>query len=156
MATSKDPGTKLIASNRNAYRLFDIVEKYEAGIVLRGTEVKSLRDGRVNLKDAHAKVEKGEILLVNLHIAPYSHGTHENHDPLRPRKLLLHRREIRKISIKILERGFSLVPLSLYFRKGIAKLNLGLGKGKKQTDRRREIKDRDLKREVSQALARRR
>jgi SsrA-binding protein len=145
-------GTKLVADNRNAFREYEILERLEAGIVLQGTEVKSLRTGKVNLKEAYGRVVGGEIFLAGMHVSPYSHGTYSNHDPLRERKLLLHKLEIRKLLVKIHERGLTLVPLSLYFRGGKAKVSLGLGRGKKQHDKRADIKDREVQREMAAAL----
>lgn len=152
MPKADSAGTKLIADNRNAYREYEILEKFEAGLVLQGTEVKSLREGRANLKDAYARIQGGEVFLIGLHIAPYSHGTYANHEPLRERKLLLHKLEIRRLIGKIQERGFSLIPLSLYFKVGKAKVSLGLGKGKRQFDKRADLRDRDVQRELAQAV----
>jgi SsrA-binding protein len=152
MAKNEKGGTKLIADHRNAFREYEILEKYEAGLVLQGTEVKSLREGKVTLRDAYAKVERGELFLTGLHIPPYSHGTYANHDPLRDRKLLLHKLEIRRLIGKIQERGLTLVPLSLYFKNGLVKVSLGLGRGKQKSDKRADLRDRDLQREVAQAL----
>jgi SsrA-binding protein len=145
-------GKKIICVNKKASFSYFIETKYEAGLVLRGTEVKSLRDGRANLKESYAKVKDGEVFLYNCHISPYSHGNRLNHDPVRPRKLLLHRREIRKLIGKVAERGYTLVPLSLYFSRGKAKLELGLAKGKKLHDKRQAMKQRDDKREMERAF----
>ena len=139
---------KSICVNKEATHLYFIEERFEAGIVLRGTEVKSLRDGRANLKESYAKVSGNEIFLVNCHISPYSHGNQLNHDPLRSRKLLLHKREIRKLIGKVSEKGFTLVPISMYFLDGKAKLELGLGKGKKLHDKRETMKERVANREM--------
>jgi SsrA-binding protein len=144
---------KPIATNRKAFFEYAIEEKFEAGIVLRGTEVKSMRDGRVNLRDAYASVERGEVILHNCHISPYTHGNIMNHDPLRPRKLLLHRKEIQRLQGKTQQKGLTLVPLRIYFSaRGHAKVELALAKGKKQYDRRETIKDREASRELQRAL----
>ncbi|MDY0091822.1 MAG: SsrA-binding protein SmpB [Candidatus Vecturithrix sp.] len=145
-------GKKLICANKKATHSYFIEERYEAGLVLQGTEVKSLREGRANLKESYAKVKDGEVFLYNCHISPYSHGNRLNHDPIRPRKLLLRRREIRKLFGKVAERGYTLVPLSLYFTKGKAKLELGLGKGKKLYDKRQSMKERDASREMERVF----
>jgi SsrA-binding protein len=143
---------KVIALNKKARHDYYIDETYEAGISLLGTEVKSLRESRGNLKESYARFIKDEIFLVNAHISPYSHTAYGNHDPRRPRKLLLHKREIKRLSGKIKERGLTLVPLRLYFKNGIAKLELGLGRGKKEYDKRQEIKRRDMARDAAQDL----
>ena len=151
---SKASGDRAIATNRRARHEYEILETVEAGLVLRGTEVKSLRDGLVNFKDSYASVRNGEGWLLGCHINPYSHGTDANHDPERDRKLLLHKREIARLSGKISERGLTLVPLRLYFKDGRAKVELGLGKGRKQSDRRQDIRrDIDMK-EARAAMAR--
>jgi len=123
------------------------MEKWEAGIALHGTEVKSIRNGSVNIKDAFAKVVNGEIYLMNAHISPYSHGNLNNHEPLRDRKLLLHKIEIERLIGKMAKKGFSLIPLSVYFKKGKIKVEIALGKGKKEYDRRADIKKKDIQRE---------
>ena len=148
-------GKKLICANKKATHSYFIEERYEAGLVLQGTEVKSLREGRANLKESYAKVKDGEVFLYNCHISPYSHGNQLNHDPIRPRKLLLRRREIRKLFGKVAERGYTLVPLSMYFTNGRAKLELGLGKGKKLFDKRQSLKERDASREMERAFKQR-
>ena len=152
MAKKDGGGTKHIADNRNAYREYQIQEKFEAGLVLQGTEVKSLRGGKASLKDAYGKIQGGEIFLVALHIPPYSHGTYSNHEPLRDRKLLLHKLEIRRLLGKVQERGLTLVPLALYFKNGRVKVSLGLGRGKQKADKRADLRDRDVQREMAQAL----
>jgi len=150
---AKDKGEKVVARNRKAFHDYTIEEKFEAGIVLRGTEVKSLREGRVNLRDSYASVDRGELILHNCHISPYSHGNIMNHDPLRPRKLLLHRKEINKLLGKTQQRGLTLVPLRIYFSsRGYAKVELALARGKKQYDRREAIKEREAGREVERAV----
>ena len=144
---------KVVATNRKAFHDYSIEEKLEAGIVLKGTEVKSLRDGKVNLRDSYASVEGGEAILHNCHISPYSHGNIMNHDPMRPRKLLLHRKEINKLMGKTQQKGLTLVPLRIYFSKrGQAKVEIALAKGKKQYDRREAIKSREAGREVERAM----
>jgi SsrA-binding protein len=141
-------GEKIIAINRKARHDYEILESFEAGMALTGTEVKSLREGRVNLKDSYARVENGEVFLVNSHISPYSHGNIQNHEPLRERKLLLHKSEIKRLRGKTEERGLTLVPLKIYFVQGRAKVELALARGKKQYDKREQIKRRDADREI--------
>ncbi len=148
----KDEGIKIITTNRKARYDYIVLDTYEAGIVLQGTEVKSLRNGRANLVDSYAGIYKGEVFLYNMHISPYEHGTHYNHDPTRTRKLLMHRDEIRRLTGRIVERCFTLVPLKLYFKRGRAKVELALVKGKKQHDRRRTIADRDARRDAEREL----
>lgn len=143
---------RVIVSNRKAHHLYHIVDTYEAGMVLVGTEVKSLREGKANLKDSYATVEKGEIQLHNMHISPYDAGSRFNHDPTRTRKLLMHRGEIRRLLGKTTERGFTLVPLKIYFKGKVAKVELALAIGKKLFDRRKDIKDREVQRELRRAL----
>ena len=144
---------QVAATNRRAYHDYFIEEKFEAGIVLTGTEVKSLRDGRANLQDSYASVKDGEVFLYHCHISPYSHGNLMNHDPLRVRKLLLHKKEINKLLGKTQQKGLTLVPLRIYFsERGKAKVELGLAKGKKQYDRRESIKAREAGREVERAI----
>lgn len=140
-----------IATNRQAKFAYTIVDDYEAGLVLVGTEVKSLRGGKVNLKDSYCQVKNGEIFVHQMHIGQYPYAYYGNHDPLRKRKLLFHRSEIRKIEIKMNERGLSLIPMSIYFKNGKIKLKVGLGKGKKLYDKRETIKDRDAKIELHRA-----
>jgi SsrA-binding protein len=153
MTNEKDDQFKVVATNRKAYHDYFIEEKFEAGIVLRGTEVKSLREGRVNLQDSYASVAEGEVFLHHCHISPYSHGNIMNHEPLRARKLLLHKKEINKLLGKTQQKGLTLVPLRIYFSKrGQAKVELGLAKGKKQHDRRESIKAREAGREVERAI----
>ena len=133
-------GEKLVASNRRAHHDFDILETHEAGLVLQGTEVKSLRDSRADLKESYARIEGNEAWLLGLHISPYAQGNRANHDPLRPRKLLLHRGEINRLLGKIMEKGLTLVPLRLYFKQGRAKVELGLARGRKTLDKRQAIR----------------
>jgi SsrA-binding protein len=138
--------------NKKASHSYFIEEKLEAGLVLQGTEVKSLREGRANLKESYARIKDGEVFLYQCHISPYSHGNRQNHDPIRPRKLLLHKREIKKLFGKVAERGYTLVPVALYFSHGKAKLEIGLGKGKKLHDKRHALKERTDKREMERAF----
>jgi len=139
---------KIIAENRKARHDYFIEDEYEAGMVLKGTEVKSLRQGRANLKDSYAKIRNGEVWVHQMHISPYSFAYYDNHDPVRIRKLLLHDYEIKKLSIKLNERGYSLIPLRLYFREGKVKMLLGLAKGKRQYDKRVSLRQRDQKRDM--------
>lgn len=144
---------KNIAENRKARHDYFIEESYEAGIALQGTEVKSCRAGRVNLRDGYAQVENGEIFLQNVHISPYEQGNRFNHEPLRKRKLLMHRGEILRLFGKIREKGYTLVPLRMYFNdKGRAKVEIGLAKGKKSYDKRDDIAARDVEREMARAM----
>ncbi|HNQ19237.1 MAG TPA: SsrA-binding protein SmpB [Smithellaceae bacterium] len=145
-------GQKLIASNKTAHRDYEITDTYEAGIVLTGTEVKALRAGKANLKDSYAVVNDDEIFLREMHIGHYEHGNRYNHDPLRPRKLLLHRREIRRLYGKSREKGLSLIPLRLYFKNSVVKVEIGVGKGKKLHDRRQDIKRREERRDISRTF----
>ena len=149
----KEQKETVVATNRKAFHDYSIEEKMEAGLVLRGTEVKSLREGKVNLRDSYASVNHEEVILHNCHITPYSHGNIMNHDPLRPRKLLLHRKEISKLLGKTQQKGLTLVPLRIYFNpRGKAKIEIALAKGKKQYDRRETIKSREAGREVERAM----
>ncbi len=143
------PPEKVIATNRKAFHNFAILETFEAGLVLRGTEVKSLREAQVNFKDSYATIDNDEAWLVGCHISPYHHGSDANHDPDRKRKLLLHRREIARLLGKVAERGLTLVPLRLYFKDGRAKVELGLARGKKLHDKRAAIRERDARREMA-------
>jgi SsrA-binding protein len=151
----KERGRKVIASNRRARHDYSIIDSYECGIVLVGTEVKSLRAGKVSLADAFAQVEHGEVWLRNLHIPEYAQGTWTNHEPRRARKLLLHRQEIARLIGKIRESGLTLVPLSLYFSDGKVKVELALARGKKTHDRRQDLARRDAQREIARAAGRR-
>jgi SsrA-binding protein len=148
----QDDGRKIIATNKDARFRYFIHETLEAGLVLVGTEVKSLRNGKVQLSDAYVFFIGSEAFLQNMHIAEYSHGNRENHLPLRDRKLLLHRREINKLSAAVNEQGMTLIPLQIYFEKGRAKVELGLGKGKKTHDKRASIKEKESKREIERAM----
>lgn len=143
---------KIIANNKKAYHDYHIDEVYEAGIMLKGTEVKSLRLGKANLKDSFCRISNGEIFINNMHISPYEFGNRENHDPTRIRKLLLHRVEIDKLSKKVNEKGYSLVPTKLYFKAGKAKLEFGLAKGKKLHDKRESLKQKMASRDVARAM----
>lgn len=142
----------VVVTNRKAYHDYFIEEALEAGIVLSGTEVKSLREGRINLKDSFARVENGEVLLYNCHISPYSHGNIFNHDPTRKRKLLLQRREIERLLGKAQQRGYTLVPLKVYFKRGWAKVELGLARGKKLYDKRETESKKSAQREIEKGL----
>ena len=144
-----------VARNRDARHNYEILETWEAGLVLTGTEVKSLRDGRANIADAYGIVRDGEVYLLNLHIAPYVRGGYVNHEPTRLRKLLLHKREIRRLIGAVEREGLTLVPLDLYFRRGRAKVRIALGKGKKLHDKRDDARTRDAQREIARALRRR-
>jgi len=139
---------KVVATNRKAFHNFSILETYEAGLVLKGTEVKSLRESHVNFKDCYASIDNGEAWLIGCHITPYHHGSDANHDPERRRKLLLHRREINRLVGKVAERGLTLIPLRLYFKDGRAKMELGLARGKKLHDKRESIREREARREL--------
>src|SRR2546425_2447369 len=150
MARQAD-GAGATATNRRARHEYEILETLEAGLVLRGTEVKSLRAGLVNFKDSYATMRNGEAWLTGCHISPYSHGTDANHDPERDRKLLLHGREIARLTGKVAERGLTLVPLRLYFKRGRAKLELGLARGKKLHDKRSALREREVRREMDRA-----
>lgn len=153
MGKEKDTGEKVVATNRKAFHDYHIEDRLEAGIMLRGTEVKSLRAGLVNLRDSYASVNHGEVFLHNCHINPYSHGNILNHEPLRTRKLLLHQKEIAQLLGKTQQKGLTLIPLRIYFTpRGHAKVELALAKGKKQYDRRETIKEREAGREVERAM----
>ncbi|MEZ4577697.1 MAG: SsrA-binding protein SmpB [Desulfobacterales bacterium] len=138
----------IVTKNRKAWHEYTISEEIEAGMVLVGTEVKSLRGGRANLKDAYGKIERGELFIHQMHISPYPFAHYDNHEPLRPRKLLMHKSEIRRLEAKIREKGFSVIPLKVYFKHGKAKITLGLARGKRKYDKRQAIKAREMKREM--------
>ncbi len=146
--TKTADGIKIVCENRKARHNYFIEDKFEAGMVLKGTEVKSLRDGKANLLDAYAVFKSGELFLINAHISPYSHGNMANHEPLRTRKLLLKREELDKLWGKIEIKGYSLVPLKMYFSKGICKIEIGVGRGKKHFDKRQSEKEREVKRDI--------
>ncbi len=139
---------KVVASNREAYHNYHILETHECGIALTGTEVKSIREGRCNLKDGYAQIRQSEAWLMNVHISPYSHGNRENHEPTRARKLLLHRGEIDKLAGKVQEKGLTLVPTKMYFKGGRIKVEIGVAKGKKLYDKRETEKRREADRET--------
>lgn len=150
----KDTGEKLIASNKKAYHDYFVLQKLEAGIALTGTEVKSLRDGKAQLKDSYVSFERGEAFLSAAHISPYTHGNRENHDPERKRKLLLHRNEIEKLRVQVEEKGLTVVPLRLYFKDGRVKAEIAVVRGKKLYDKRATEKKRELDREAAAAMKR--
>jgi SsrA-binding protein len=154
--TEKQTGEKTIATNKKAYHEYFILEKIEAGVSLLGTEVKAIREGRLNLKDSYATVQAGEAFLFNCHISPYSHGNLENHNPTRSRKLLLHQKEIRKLIGKTQEKGLTLVPLRVYFKKGRIKIELGVARGKKFFDKRETERRKEADREAAMAMKHRR
>jgi len=141
--------SKLIIKNRKAFHDYEVLETYEAGIALQGTEVKSIRAGRVDIKDAFARIFGEEVYLMNAHISPYSHGNVNNHDPLRDRKLLLNRSEINKLIGKMNKKGLSIIPLSMYFKHGKVKVEIAMAKNKKFYDRREDLKKKDIEREES-------
>lgn len=143
---------KPIANNRRARFEYHIEDRFEAGLVLTGTEVKSLRDGKVSLQDAYCTPRDGQMILVNCHIAPYKMGTHFNHEPLRPRVLLLHGKEIRRLTKAIDQKGYTIVPLKMYFKNGRAKIEIGLGRGKKLYDKRQTMAERDSKRNMDRLM----
>ena len=143
---------KLIAQNRQARREYEVLETFEAGIELKGTEVKSLRNGQLMLKDSYADVRNGEAFLLSAHIPPYEQGNVFNHDPERPRRLLMHKKEILRLGQTIQEKGLTLVPLKVYFKQGRAKVELGLCRGKHTFDNRRTVQDRDVKRDLDRAM----
>lgn len=144
----------IVSTNRKAYHDYFIQETFEAGIVLLGTEVKSLRDGKANLKDSHVVIKGDEAFLLNCHISPYTHGNLQNHDPLRTRKLLLHKREINKLWGALSQQGLTLIPLKIYFKKGKAKVEIGLAKGKRKYEKREAIKEKEADREMQRYLKR--
>ncbi|MDN4525750.1 SsrA-binding protein SmpB [Fictibacillus fluitans] len=143
---------KLVAQNKKARHDYHVEETFEAGIVLQGTEIKAIRAGRINLKDSFARVQNGELFLHNMHVSPYEQGNRYNHDPLRTRKLLLHKKEIAKLLDQTKEQGYSIVPLKLYLKNGFAKVLIGLAKGKKNYDKRQDLKQKDAKREIERAF----
>ena len=143
---------KIVTKNRKAFHDYHILETNEAGIALVGTEVKAMRDGRISLNDCYARIQNGELILHGMHIGTYDHGNQFNHEPLRPRKLLLHKAEIRKLISRVQERGFTLVPLKVYFKRGKAKVELALAKGKKEYDKREAIAEREAQRDVARVL----
>ncbi|MDP8255862.1 MAG: SsrA-binding protein SmpB [Candidatus Alcyoniella australis] len=150
-----DEGVKVVSRNRKARHNYAIEDTLEAGLSLQGTEVKSLREGRASLTDGYVSFDKGQAYLVSVHIDEYSHGNRFNHEPLRRRRLLLHKEEIRRLSVKVAQRGLSVVPLQIHFRRGKAKVLLGVGRGKRTQDKRETLKRRDLDREMERELRRR-
>ena len=154
--TERQKAERIVSENRKALHDFHILETFEAGVVLQGTEVKAIREGRVNLRDSFARVEDGEVFVYNVHISPYSHRGYADHEPTRKRKLLLHRQEIRKLIGKTVERGLTLVPLRLYFKGGKVKVAISLAKGKQAHDKRETIRRREIDRETRAAVKSRR
>ena len=152
--TTEDSTERTVVTNRKALHDFFILERFETGIVLKGTEVKSLRQGSANLQDGYAMVRNGEVWLIGLHISPFEKGNINNHDPKRERKLLMHRKEIRKLIGKTSDKGTTLVPLRVYFKKNIVKLELGLARGKQLHDKREAIAKRDMERQLRRDYAR--
>lgn len=144
-----------VARNKKAFHNYEIREKYHAGLVLLGTEIKAIRDHQVSLADSYARIRDGEVWLENCHIGPYRHGNLANHEPLRPRKLLLHRREINRLTGAVAHKGFTLVPLSLYFERGRAKVELGVARGKRLYDKREAARRRAVDRDIAQEMKRR-
>ena len=140
---------KVVATNKQAYHNYNIVDTYEAGLVLQGSEVKSIREGQVNLKDSFVRIDDGEAYVLNMYVAPYKPASKLQHEPYRKRKLLLHKREILKLMGKVQEKGYTIIPTKLYFKNGKAKLEIALAKGKAKHEKRQAIKERDLKRELS-------
>jgi SsrA-binding protein len=148
----EDTASRDLGVNRQAAHHYHLLDRFEAGLVLTGTEVKSARDGHVTLRDAYAELKNGEVWLINAHISPYSHGNYRNHEPLRERKLLLHRQEIRRLIGKVKERGFTLVPLRLYLKRGRIKAEIALAKGKNVHDKRETIRRKEAEKEARQAV----
>lgn len=154
MAGKEETGEKLVATNRKARHEYSILDSYETGIVLTGTEVKSLRQASANLADGYAMIKDGELWLFGMHISPYEHGSYSNVDPLRRRKLLVHRKELRKIAARVQDKGLTLIPLKVYFSHGIAKLQLGVCRGKREYDKRQDIARREAERAIRRHIAR--
>lgn len=154
MAVPEEDGGRVVTTNRKARHEYTVIDTVEAGMVLKGTEVKSLRQGNANLADSYAEIIRGEVWLHGMHISPYDQGSYNNVDPRRDRKLLLHRKEIRKLTGRVAEKGMTLVPLKVYFKKNLAKVLLGVSIGKKVHDRRRAIADREIERELRRTYAR--
>lgn len=149
-------GVKVVAVNRRATHDYFIDERYEAGMALTGTEIKSIREGRINLREGYARVVNGEVFLTNVHIAPYEQGNRYNHEPLRDRKLLLHRNQIAELVGRVRQRGYTLIPMQVYLKNGRAKVEIGLARGKHQYDKRESIAKRDAQRDIERALRERR
>jgi SsrA-binding protein len=143
---------KVVCQNRKAYHDYHVEETLEAGVVLSGTEIKSLREGKANVKDSYVIIKDNEIFLLNCHISPYSHGNMMNHDPIRTRKLLLHRKEINRLRGKTAIRGFTLIPLKIYFKGPFAKIEIALARGKKLFEKRETIKEKEVRREIARAI----
>ena len=154
MADKEESGEGLVATNRKARHDYTILDTYEAGLVLKGTEVKSLRQGKATLTDGYAMLKNGEVWLIGMHISPYEHGSYSNVDPIRSRKLLLHKTEIRKLAGKMQQKGLALVPLKIYFKNNVAKMLIGLAQGKKAYDKRADIAEREIKRDIRRKYAR--
>jgi SsrA-binding protein len=152
LVTDSKPQARIIADNRKAFHEYFILDRWEAGIVLRGTEIKAAREGKIQLRDAHAEIRNGEAFLVNAHISHYSHGNIFNHEPTATRKLLLHKEEIRKLTGKTREKGLTLIPLKMYLKDGLLKCELGLCRGKKSHDKRAAIQERETERETRAAM----
>ena len=150
--TEREKAQSSIAENRKAFHDFHLLDTFEAGLVLLGTEVKAIREGRVNLRDSYAVIEKGELFALNIHISPYSHRGSADHEPMRKRKLLLHKQEIRKLIGRTVEKGLTLVPLKMYFKSGKVKMAVGLARGKKSHDKRETMKKRETDRETRAAV----
>jgi SsrA-binding protein len=145
---------EIVSTNKKARFNYEIIEKVEAGIVLKGTEVKSIRNRNVSIGESYAQIKDDEVFLHNLHISPYEQGNRENHDPIRVRKLLLHKREIKKLAAKVQQKGLSLVPLSIYLKKGKIKVALGIGRGKRLVDKREAVKKKTIEREIGRIVKR--
>lgn len=145
---------EIVSTNKKARFNYEIIEKIEAGIALKGTEVKSIRNRNVSIGESYAQIKENEVFLHNLHISPYEQGNRENHDPIRVRKLLLHKREIKKLAAKVQQKGLSLIPLSIYLRKGKIKVELGIGRGKRLVDKREAIKKKAIEREIGRIVKR--
>lgn len=143
---------KILATNKKAFNEYEIIETYEAGIALQGSEVKSIRNGRISLKDSYAKIKDNEIYLINCNISLYSSSSYFNHDPLRPRKLLMHKKEIIRLQSKVQQKGFTIIPIKVYLKKGIIKIEIALAKGKKLYDKREEAKRKAIEMEIKKAL----
>jgi SsrA-binding protein len=152
VAIKEGERVKVIAVNRRATHDYHIDDRVEAGLQLTGTEIKSIREGRINLREGYARIQNGEAWLANVHIAPYEHGNRYNHEPLRERKLLLHRQEIAELVGKVRQRGYTLIPLQVYLKHGKAKVELGLARGKREYDKRESIAKRDAEREIARGL----
>lgn len=154
--TDSDEGIKVVARNRKAQHDYFLDDRYEAGIALKGSEIKSIRAGQASLQEAYVAIERGEAWLHGAHIAPYQQASHLNHDPRRTRKLLLHKRELAKLQRATEQKGFTIIPLRLYLVRGLAKVEIALARGKRQYDKRQKIRERDAQRQVDRALSKRR